>query len=70
MADGPGETPPVTPGAGADLPDITPMDPEGMMSGVVPAAAKSDAKKPLLPVSHWGRYVKILLSSTEFLFIN
>jgi len=70
MTDGPGEAQPVTPGVGADLPNGTAMDPEGMMSGVVPAAARSDAKKPLLPGTHWGRYVKILLSSTEFLFIN
>jgi hypothetical protein len=70
MTDGPGEAQPVTPSVGADLPNGTAMDSEGMMSGVVPAAARSDAKKPLLPVTHWGRYVKILLSSTEFLFIN
>ena len=37
---------------------------------VVPGAGKTDSKKPLLPVTHWGRYVKILLSSTEFVFIN
>jgi hypothetical protein len=47
------------------------MEPGGMMSGVVPGAAgKADEKKPLLPVTHWGRYLKILLSSTEYMFIN
>jgi hypothetical protein len=46
------------------------MDPNGMMAGVVPGAAKNDEKKPLLPVTYWGRYVKILLSSTELLFID
>jgi len=67
----PGEPmPAVTPGAMPDMPDATKMDANGMMSGVVPGAAKPDAKKPLLPVTHWGRYVKILLSSTEFMFIN
>ena len=52
------------------MPDPQAMDPNGMMAGVVPGAAKTEAKKPLLPVTHWGRYVKILLSSTEFVFIN
>jgi hypothetical protein len=42
-----------------------------MMSGVMPGGAKSDDKtKPLLPVTHWGRYIKVLLSSSEFIFIN
>ena len=55
----------------ADMPEAPMMDPGGMMAGVVPgAAAKSDEKKPLLPVTHWGRYIKVLLSSTEFMFIN
>jgi hypothetical protein len=42
---------------------------EGMMAGVIPGAAKKDDQK-LLPVTPWGRYVKILLSSNEFIFIN
>src|SRR5262249_5881586 len=54
----------------AEMPEAGAMDPNGMMSGVVPGAAKSDDKKPLLPVTHWGRYMKVLLSSTEFIFIN
>jgi hypothetical protein len=53
-----------------DMPDARGMDPNGMMSGVVPGEGKGDEKKPLMPVTHWGRYVKILLSSTEFIFIN
>ena len=57
-------------GAVADMPDTVGMDPNGMMAGVVPGSGKSDEKKPLLPVTPWGRYVKILLSSTEFIFIN
>jgi len=41
-----------------------------MMSGVIPGASKADDEKKLLPVTPWGRYVKILLSSNEFLFID
>jgi hypothetical protein len=41
-----------------------------MMSGVIPGAGKADDEKKLLPVTPWGRYVKILLSSNEFLFID
>ena len=43
---------------------------EGMMAGVVPGAAKKDEGKKLLPATSWGRYVKILLSSSEFLFVD
>jgi Protein of unknown function (DUF1553) len=63
-------SPPVAPGVTTDQPDATAMDPNGMMAGVVPATTKGDEKKPLLTVTHLGRYVKILLSSTEFMFIN
>lgn len=70
MTDKPGTTPAVTPSVMPDMPDGATMDPNGMMSGVAPSGAKPDEKKPLLPVTHWGRYVKILLSSTEFIFIN
>ena len=69
MADKPGVVAPPQPPAMPD-PNAAAMDPGGMMAGVVPGAAKADEKKPLLPVTHWGRYVKILLSSTEFMFIN
>ena len=43
---------------------------DGMMAGVIPGAAKPEEQKKLLPVTPWGRYMKILLSSNEFLFIN
>jgi hypothetical protein len=43
---------------------------EGMMAGVIPGAAKKEDAKKLLPVTPWGRYMKILLSSSEFLFVN
>ncbi|MBL8191534.1 MAG: DUF1553 domain-containing protein, partial [Acidobacteria bacterium] len=54
------------------MPEMMPMNPEGMLAGVVPAppGAKPDDKKPILPVTIWGRYIKVLLSSTEFIFIN
>ena len=51
---------------GRDKPDAG----EGMMAGVTPGAAKKDDQKKLLPVTPWGRYVKILLSSNEFIFVN
>ena len=42
-----------------------------MMSGAKPGAAPpADEKKKMLPVSTFGRYVKILLSSNEFLFVS
>ena len=62
--------PPVAPSVIADQPDTPAMEPDGMMAGVVPGTPKTDEKKALLPVTHWGRYIKILLSSTEFVFIN
>jgi len=43
---------------------------EGMMAGVIPGAAKKDDAAKLLPVTPWGRYMKVLLSSSEFLFIS
>ncbi|MBK9706119.1 MAG: PSD1 domain-containing protein [Acidobacteria bacterium] len=54
------------------MPEMMGMDPNGMMAGVVPPApgARPDDKKPILPVTIWGRYMKVLLSSTEFMFIN
>jgi hypothetical protein len=42
----------------------------GMMSGVTPSAGKEEDKKKLLPVTAFGRYIKVLLSSNEFLFTN
>jgi mono/diheme cytochrome c family protein len=43
----------------------------GMMAGVIPVGrGKVDPKKPQLPVTTWGRYAKVLLSSSEFLFVN
>jgi excinuclease UvrABC ATPase subunit len=41
-----------------------------MMAGVIPGAAKKDDRAKTLPATPWGRYVKILLSSSEFLFVD
>jgi mono/diheme cytochrome c family protein len=48
----------------------TPMG-EGMMAGVTkPGEKGDDDKKKMLPVTPLGRYLKVLLSSNEFLFID
>jgi hypothetical protein len=56
----------------ADETDETPADPmpDGMMAGVTPGAGKKDEKLKLLPITAFGRYMKVLLSSNEFLFID
>jgi hypothetical protein len=43
---------------------------DGMMAGVIPGAGKKADQAKLLPVTPWGRYVKVLLSSSEFVFVN
>ena len=44
---------------------------DGMMAGVTPGAKTADdEKKKMLPVTTFGRYLKILLSSNEFLFVS
>lgn len=44
---------------------------EGMMAGVTgPPPGPPDASKKPLPVTPLGRYVKVLLSSSEFLFVE
>jgi hypothetical protein len=58
------------PAIGEDGKPEKPEGADGMMAGVIPGAAKPDDQKKLLPVTPWGRYVKILLSSNEFLFVN
>jgi mono/diheme cytochrome c family protein len=45
------------------------MRADGMMGGVVPGAGTKSAAK-LLPVTPMGRYIKVLLSSSEFLFVD
>jgi len=53
----------------ADEPGESEFMAGGMMSGVGPRA-KGEEKKPMLPTTVWGRYIKVLLSSNEFLFVN
>jgi Protein of unknown function (DUF1553) len=43
---------------------------DGMMAGVAPDAAKPADQPKLLPPTAWGRYIKILLSSGEFIYVN
>jgi mono/diheme cytochrome c family protein len=43
---------------------------EGMMAGVVPPKPGSEPPKKPLPVTPLGRYLKVLLSSSEFLFVD
>jgi hypothetical protein len=44
---------------------------DGMMAGVTkPGGSSEDDKKKMLPVTPLGRYLKVLLSSSEFLFID
>jgi len=47
-----------------------PVPADGMMAGVKPGAGgETDASKKL-PVTTFGRYLKLLLSSNEFIFIG
>ena len=48
--------------------DGAPM--EGMMAGAVPGVKSGAAPEKVLPVTVFGRYVKILLSSNEFIFVS
>jgi hypothetical protein len=41
----------------------------GMMAGVVNGAPRKPEEK-MLPVTPWGRYAKVLLSSAEFIFVD
>jgi hypothetical protein len=44
---------------------------EGMMAGVtLPSEMSGKEPKKLLPVTPFGRYLKVLLSSSEFLFVE
>jgi len=58
------------PAAAAAAPPEPAAAADGMMAGVKPGAgAESDASKKL-PVTTFGRYVKLLLSANEFIFIG
>ncbi len=41
-----------------------------MMAGVVPGAGDPKDAEKKVPVTVFGRYIKILLSSNEFLFVS
>ena len=42
-----------------------------MMAGVAPGkTAPADEQKKMRPVTAFGRYVKVLLSSNEFVFVS
>jgi hypothetical protein len=43
---------------------------EGMMAGVVDGVKSGTPPEKMLPVTVFGRYVKILLSSNEFVFVG
>jgi hypothetical protein len=53
-----------------ELPSPPPVS--KMMAGVVPGAEgdKGEKKDPPLPVTTMGRYLKVLLSSNEFLYVD
>jgi mono/diheme cytochrome c family protein len=63
-----GATPPAPPPDPPVPPSGAP--PPGMMAGVTPAAGALKDEKERLPVTVFGRYVKVLLSSNEFLFVR
>lgn len=61
--------PPKQPAADPPKDEPSEAKADGMMAGVTAAAARKPDEK-LLPVTPWGRYAKVLLSSAEFLYIN
>jgi hypothetical protein len=59
------------PAPGVERGDAVEPAADGMMAGVTPGAkAPEGDKEKMLPVSTFGRYVKILLSSNEFIFVG
>ena len=42
----------------------------GMMAGVIPGKGEAKDTQPRLPITIFGRYLKVLLSSNEFLFVS
>jgi hypothetical protein len=57
------------PKGGGQTPKSDVYTPDGMMGGVTGPSKPADEVK-LLPPTAWGRYAKILLSSSEFLYVN
>jgi hypothetical protein len=59
------------PGTGDESREASEPSADGMMAGVTPdAKAPATDKDKMRPVSTFGRYVKILLSSNEFIFVS
>lgn len=56
--------------AAADGEDDAPPPPESMMSGVMGGRRNPGAQKKLLPPTTWGRYAKVLLSASEFIYVQ
>ncbi len=54
----------------ADEEEGPPAGGEGMMAGVTPGARRKAEQAKMLPVTPWGRYLKVLLSNNEFLYID
>jgi len=63
-------TPSVHPKGTGQTPKTDLAAADGMMGGVMPDATNKPADYKLLPPTTWGRYVKILLSSGEFLYVE
>jgi len=71
MAAKPKETAEIEKPADVDADEKPAPAADGMMAGVSPGAKTSDdEKKKMLPVTTFGRYLKVLLSSNEFLFVS
>ena len=62
----PASMPPSSPPAAAPAAPAV----DGMMAGVMPGAGPMKDDKERKPVTPLGRYIKVLLSSNEFLFVN
>jgi hypothetical protein len=65
-----GKPAPETPRAAAAAPAPNAPPANGMMAGVVPGAGDPKDNEKKLPVTTFGRYIKVLLSSNEFLFVS
>jgi mono/diheme cytochrome c family protein len=52
------------------MPPADPLVADMMMAGVTPGATPAPEKEKMLPITTFGRYVKVLLSSNEFLFVE
>ena len=59
-----------TPEVKSPAPDDPPPAGDGMMAGLTPGARRKAEEAKMLPVTPWGRYLKVLLSNNEFLYID